>query len=256
MAESIPLDHPRRQSLLEREVIFEAFREGLLAPVATIAHGRGEAFDYLLGEKTTPSAKGAIQLAAKILLKATKPVISVNGNTAVLARKDLWRLAKRLNCPIEVNIFYRTPQRMKLLLDYLRCEGVVILGENADALIPNLSSERSKCSSEGIYKSDVVFVPLEDGDRCEALRKMGKEVITVDLNPFSRTARTASLTIVDNITRCVKMLADEVERLKVEGWDSDSFDTGQVDNGKILAGAVEDIQNRLEEFKKRPLVKP
>jgi 4-phosphopantoate--beta-alanine ligase len=32
---------------------------------------------------------------------------------------------------------------------------------------------------------------------------MGKKVIAIDLNPLSRTAKTASVTIVDNIVRAV-----------------------------------------------------
>ena len=47
----------------------------------------------------------------------------------------------------------------------------------------------------------MIMVPLEDGDRCEALVKMGKTVIVVDLNPMSRSARMASITIVDEISR-------------------------------------------------------
>ena len=49
-------------------------------------------------------------------------------------------------------------------------------------------------------------VPLEDGDRCEALVRNGKRVITVDLNPLSRTARTSQITIVDNLVRCLPLL--------------------------------------------------
>ena len=50
------------------------------------------------------------------------------------------------------------------------------------------------------------MVPLEDGDRTKALRKAGKIVITFDLNPLSRTAETANITIVDNVTRAVDLL--------------------------------------------------
>ena len=32
-------------------------------------------------------------------------------------------------------------------------------------------------------KADTVLVPLEDGDRTEALVKMGKTVVAIDLNP-------------------------------------------------------------------------
>ena len=45
--------HPRYESLVLRDKIVKASKEGYLADSAMIAHGRGEAFDYLLGEKTT-----------------------------------------------------------------------------------------------------------------------------------------------------------------------------------------------------------
>lgn len=251
--EKIPRDHPRFHSLQMREKLVEAQKKGLLAPVATIAHGRGEAFDYLLGEKTCPSAKQAIKVAARLLLGATRPVISINGNTAVLARKSLFKLAKTLQCPIEINIFYRTPERMEKLISYLaNNEGIEILGEEADARIPNLSSERSKCSKEGIFSADVVFVPLEDGDRCEALRKMGKIVIVVDLNPFSRSARTASVTIVDNITRCIDLLTKEIQTLKDMTFVN--IDDLNFDNSSFLNQAVEEIKARIDDFKKDPLL--
>jgi 4-phosphopantoate--beta-alanine ligase len=253
MNPSIPHDHPRRESLILREKIFEASKEGLLAPVASIAHGRGEAFDYILGEKTIESAKNAISIAATLLLTAKHPVISVNGNTAVLAREELLEIAKELNCPIEINIFYRTEERMKKLFDFMKNDlGVTILGTNQDKLIPNLSSERAKSSSGGIIDADVVFVPLEDGDRCEALIKIRKKVIAVDLNPFSRTARTASLTIVDNVTRAVKLLLEDIRKLKVNQITKSDF---KIDNKEFLNSAVDEIKERIEEFKKHSVIK-
>ena len=57
-----------------------------------------------------------------------------------------------------------------------------------------------------IDAKDVVLVPLEDGDRTIALKKAKKKIITFDLNPLSRTARTADITIVDNVTRAMKLL--------------------------------------------------
>lgn len=249
----IPDDHPRKLSLMQREKIAEASKEGLLAPVAGIAHGRGEAFDYLLGEKTTPSASKANEAAAFILMNAKKPVISVNGNTAVLVREDLINLAKELNCPIEINIFYRTEERVKKLLEFMKNkEQVLILGSDPDKLIPNLSSERAKTSSNGIFNADVVFVPLEDGDRCEALIKMGKSVIAVDLNPFSRTARTATLTLVDNVIRAVKLLVENVRILKMN--PKTEFN-GIIDNKYYLNSAVDEIKERIEQFKKDPSIK-
>ena len=59
-----------------------------------------------------------------------------------------------------------------------------------------------------MYKRQVL-VPLEDGDRTIALKKAKKKIITFDLNPLSRTAATADITIVDNVTRAMKLLVTE-----------------------------------------------
>ncbi|MEE8358912.1 MAG: phosphopantothenate/pantothenate synthetase family protein, partial [Candidatus Hydrothermarchaeales archaeon] len=61
---------------------------------------------------------------------------------------------------------------------------------------------------EGIFSGDVVLVPLEDGDRTEALVKSGKKVVAIDLNPLSRTSKTATITIVDNVVRAVPKMIE------------------------------------------------
>ena len=94
----------------------EAAAAGLLADSALIAHGRGEAFDYLLQERTCDAARQAIRVCAASLASAKSPVISVNGNTVALAGQELLACAAVLECPIEVNIYYRTPERMTALL--------------------------------------------------------------------------------------------------------------------------------------------
>jgi 4-phosphopantoate--beta-alanine ligase len=43
---------------------------------------------------------------------------------------------------------------------------------------------------------------------------MGKKVIVVDLNPRSRSAVKASITIVDNVVRAMPLLIKETEKLK------------------------------------------
>jgi len=60
----------------------------------------------------------------------------------------------------------------------------------------------------------VVLVPLEDGDRTEALVKMGKKVIAIDLNPLSRTSQKATITIVDNVVRATPKLVETTGKLK------------------------------------------
>ena len=92
--------HPRYASLLVRARLARAMRRGLVVPEGLVAHGRGEAFDYLLGERTSPSARRAERVAALWLLGARRPVVSVNGNVAALAAAEVAALqravAKRL----------------------------------------------------------------------------------------------------------------------------------------------------------------
>mgnify|MGYP001172147428 FL=1 len=231
----IPESHPRRESLLSRQKLVDAASKGMLAESALIAHGRGEAFDYLLGEKTCDSARLAITETAYRLLNSEKCVISVNGNTVALAGPQLIACAAVLDCPIEVNIYYRTPKRMEVLLSTLieqqqlalklypqiknKITDVKILGGSPDGRIPNLEGPRAKCHSDGILSADTILVPLEDGDRCEALIAMGKTVCVIDLNPLSRTAQMATVTIVDELTRCVPILLESLMQNSVKSLE-------------------------------------
>ena len=84
---------------------------------------------------------------------------------------------------------------------------------------------------EGIGKADVVFVPLEDGDRAQALISLGKKVITIDLNPLSRAAQTSTVTIVDNITRVIPLLIKTIGVLQ------------KMPKGKLL-GIINNFENK------------
>jgi 4-phosphopantoate---beta-alanine ligase len=213
---NIPASHPRAKSLHTRETLVDGFKRGLVAAEGLIAHGRGEAYDYLIGERTTMHARRAVKAAAATLLLSKHPVISVNGNVAALCPKEIVELADTTNAAIEVNLFYRTPERelaIKAELEKHGARNVLGVGERASARIPELQSERRRVDPEGIFKADTVFVPLEDGDRTEALTKMGKTVITVDLNPISRTAKAAQITIVDNIVRVMPALVEAAQEL-------------------------------------------
>lgn len=210
-------DHPRYESLKLRARMVEAYKAGILSDSGLIAHGRGEAFDYFIGEKTTSFAKIAIHAAAAALILAEYPVISINGNTAALSTNEMVKLAQKLHAELEINLFYRTPQRVAAVEKVLKEAGAgKILGteEEIPVYINGLNSPRSRASRDGVYKADVVLVPLEDGDRAEALVSNGKLVITVDLNPLSRTSKTASISIVDNLIRVMPELLDEVDKLK------------------------------------------
>jgi 4-phosphopantoate---beta-alanine ligase len=206
--------HPRYASLVVRARLAELSRAGLVAPEGLIAHGRAEAFDYLLGERTTPSARRAVRVAAQWLRAARRPVLSVNGNVAALAAGEVARVQRALpTLGVEVNLFHRTPRRVALVVRALRKAGVRdVLGAGATARIPRLPSDRARVDPKGILVADVCVVPLEDGDRADALRRLGKRVISIDLNPLSRTSRSADLPIVDELSRALANLAAELER--------------------------------------------
>ena len=70
---NIPKSHPRFVSLQTREKLVKGFDNNLVAKEGLLAHGRGEAFDYLIGEKTLKSAKKAISAAAVSYTHLTLP---------------------------------------------------------------------------------------------------------------------------------------------------------------------------------------
>jgi 4-phosphopantoate---beta-alanine ligase len=249
----IPPEHPRAKSLRTREKLIEQYDKGVVAPAGLIAHGRGEAFDYLLGEKTTEPALKAMQAAVATLLTAEKSVISVNGNVAALATEDIVELSKATGAKIEVNLFYRLLEREKAIKELLEKAGarlVLGVGEDASARIPELGSERRRVDPRGIFVADVVLVPLEDGDRTEALVKMGKKVIAIDLNPLSRTAQKASITIVDNIVRAAPKLVEITKKLKEDGKKNCEKILANFDNKKNLSESIAMINERLSSIAK------
>ncbi len=202
---------------MERHRLIDGLRQGYVAEAGLIAHGRGEAFDYLLGERTVDEAKSAEEVAVAMLLLSENPVISVNGNTAALVPKEIVDLSEAVGAKVEVNLFYRTPRREEIIEGILIDSGAEIvygIEEKTCRRITRLDSERGRVDSQGIWVADTVLVPLEDGDRAEALVEMGKKVIAVDLNPLSRTSQKATLSIVDNVSRAVPNMIAFAEKLR------------------------------------------
>ena len=237
----IPKSHPRFVSLNIREKIVKGYNNGLVAREGLLAHGRGEAFDYLLGEKTIRSAQTAINAAAVTLLTAKNSVISVNGNIAALCPKEIIQLAKITKSKIEVNLFYHNEDRKKKIVRRLKNAGAKqVLGTNprSNQKLTGIDSARRIVDKDGIFTADVVLVPLEDGDRTQALKKAGKTVITFDLNPLSRTAQTADITIVDNVIRGMKLLISACKKGKTKKVN--------FNNKKALASAISEIKNNLK----------
>ena len=254
----IPPSHPRFASLKARERLVEGVRSGMTSEAGLIAHGRGEAFDYLLGEGTVGEAEEAATVAAAMLLLADRPVISVNGNVAALAVEQVVKLQERIHeirvgrgakepaFIIEVNLFHRTEDRVKAISKRLRDAGAVsVLGEQPNDRVPGLDHARGMCSKSGVGSADVVLIPLEDGDRAEALRAWGRYVVAIDLNPLSRTSRAAHVTLVDELTRALPAIGRAANELERRSDRTLATMIREWDNGAMLARVLERISDRL-----------
>jgi len=228
---------------LKREKIVAGIEAGITSRQGLIAHGRGEAFDYLIGERTLPAALRATEAAAALLLTAQKPVISVNGNVAALVTERVIELSELIGAPLEVNIFYWTEARVMKIKEHLEQHGATnVLGDKADARIPGIEHARARVDKDGIYTADVVLAPLEDGDRCEALIAMGKKVVTIDLNPVSRTSKYATVSIVDDIERALENLILMIKEKK----KGDVKLLEDYDNKENLQAVINEIMERLK----------
>lgn len=242
----IPKDHPRYESLLAREKVAAGVKMGMTSIQGLISQGRGESFDYLIGERSTKSALYAERAAVAALLLAKNPVISVNGNAAALAPDKIVALADVTGAKLEVNLFHRTETRVHLIIEQLKANGASeVLGKNPDVSL-ELSHARRLVESRGIYSADVVLVPLEDGDRCEKLVEMGKTVIAIDLNPLSRTSKMSTISIVDNFTRALENMIKFGVELKKERNEELVKLITTYDNKKTLVEAISEIQENLK----------
>ncbi|MCY3763716.1 MAG: phosphopantothenate/pantothenate synthetase [Gemmatimonadetes bacterium] len=240
----VPETHPRYESLRLRDAVVAGVERGVTSVHGLIAHGRGEAFDYLLGERTHDFAHEASAAAAAMLASAQRPVVSVNGNAAALAADGLVALAEALSCPLEVNLFHKSRERERAIEALLVESGAArVLLPDPGTFLEGIDSNRRYVHPEGIHRADAVFVPLEDGDRCRILRAAGKEVVTVDLNPLSRTAKLASISIIDNVVRAMPLLVDAVSAA-ASGPHGSRRLLEKYDNGRILEAAERCMRNR------------
>jgi 4-phosphopantoate--beta-alanine ligase len=239
----IPESHPRYHSLLTRHRVEKGFEAGITSTQGLIAQGRGESLDYLLGERTLQSADRAARAAAAHLLLADRPVLSVNGNAAALVPGETVALAAATGADIEVNLFDRTDERVRAIATHLREHGAgAVKGLTADARIPGLEHDRARVDADGIYAADAVVVPLEDGDRAAALSEMGKTEIVIDLNPLSRSARTATVPIVDNVIRAVPNVTDHARELRDAGETELRAVVAEFDAQETLVAAEQAIR--------------
>ncbi|MBN2152070.1 MAG: phosphopantothenate/pantothenate synthetase [Candidatus Lokiarchaeota archaeon] len=245
MSDHIPSSHPRAESLRVRQRIIEGMERKVVTRAGLFAHGRGEAFDYLMGEKTLPSAIEAMEAAVAMMLLAKHPVISINGNAAALVARGIVELGEATGARLEVNLFYREPGReaaIARVLEDAGATGLLGLGDVPPATLTGLESNRRIIDPRGIEKADVVLVPLEDGDRTEALRRAGKTIIAIDLNPMSRTSQWAHVTVCDNLLRAVPRMVEIAEAFK-KGRKKEELEAivARYDNARVLSSTVKEI---------------
>ena len=224
-----------------------------MVPQGLIAHGRGEAFDYIMGERTMPAASVATMAASALLLRADWPVISVNGNAAALAGEGIVRLASTISASIEVNLFHRTLERERVIARHLRKFGakeILGVGSAATGVVGGVSSPRARVDPDGIGKADVVLIPLEDGDRAQALAHEGKKTISIDLNPLSRTSQVATVSIVDNIIRAIPALTEASRKMKELTPSQLENHSSSFNNEANLADAIGQIVQYLQRWMK------
>ncbi len=245
---NIPKSHPRYDSLMLRERLVAGFNDGIVAAQGLIAHGRGEMFYYLLGERTTKDARVAERVAAALLLRSKKAVISVNGNVAALCPDEVVRLAEVTGARIEVGLFHRSDQRVAKIQKVLEDHGAKdVLGMLPDAHLEGVDSMRGLCCSDGIHAADVVLIPLEDGDRAEALSRMGKKTVVIDLNPLSRTSRSGTVTIVDEVTKALPEISLFAEELEDDESEQERI-LAAYDRDANLRAVIKAIQGNLDKL--------
>ncbi len=248
MMTDIPTSHPRYKSLVIRERLVSMLGD-VVVPQGLIAHGRGECFDYILGEETPEEALPAYRAAAALLILSKRPVIAVNGNAAALAHEEIAGFAERFGIPIEINLFHYSRERVEAIARLFRGLSIPVYTDH-DVEIPTVSSRRRLVSSMGIYSADTVMLMIEDGDMPEGLRRLGKRVISVDLNPLSRTARNSDITIVDNLVRVFPILTREMTGMTRE--EAREILT-RYDNGAVLAAVLRRIMDRLSKLSRYDL---
>jgi len=248
----IPKSHPRYDSLKYRHKIIEGMKNLVVAEAGLIAHGRGECFDYILGERTNKFAKEAIEAAVASILLAERPIISVNGNVAALVPDQLVILSNTLGAPLEINLFYQKKGRIEAIKNTLQKAGATkIYGTDSNKMTELQGLESNRRKVELIANADLVMIPLEDGDRTEALKKLNKKVIAVDLNPLSRTSLWADITIIDNIVRTIPEMIKVAKELK----KLDNFQLRELvkkfDNKRNIQNTLNIIIEYIEKQKKK-----
>ncbi len=146
-----------------------------------------------------------------------------------------------------MNLFHRTEERIVRIYEFLREYGVerILPPDCEKTYVPGLESKRGIVCRKGIASADFVLLAIEDGDRTEALVRWGKKVAAIDLNPFSRTAQKATVTVVDDAIRATRNIIRYVEQLREDREEAMRL-INDYDNKLVLKQAFKALLDRLE----------
>ena len=126
----------------------EGVKKGYTSSQGLIAQGRGECFDYLLGERTTALGRGGHESSrGPAAPGGAAGAERQRQRGRALAAEEMVALADALSIPLEVNLFHRSEERVKKIADLLREKGAKeVLGEHPDASVPGLEHARALAS--------------------------------------------------------------------------------------------------------------
>ena len=74
---------------------------------------------------------------------------------------------------------------------------------------------------------------------------MEKTVLTIDLNPLSRTSQVSDVSIVDDVVRALPNIIEYIKRVREEGITKDTMrnEIDNFDNNMNLKAVLERIKN-------------
>ena len=116
--------------------------------------------------------------------------------------------------------------------------------------IINPESGKLACDSVGIGRLPEVKDIYQDikDHLNDSSRLKGKKVISIDLNPLSRSAQKATITIVDNIVRALPTLIQTIKKMQKKERKYLIKIINGYNNRKILNESIKHINSRLKQL--------
>ena len=161
----VPKTHPRYLSLALRDTIVAGVEQrDYLCPWAYRARAWGGFRLPHRGNDTTLRDGGNPRGGGDASSRSTPCHLRQRAMLAALAPDGLIALGRVLNAPLEVNIFHTETGREQRIREHLLKHGASdVLMPTTQAQLSYIDSNRKFVHPDGIFKADVVFVPLEDG---------------------------------------------------------------------------------------------